>query len=251
MSDVLPGKKTGLVPRNFSTHPPGYLACAPVAPDDWLVPPSEQQGLLDAQLAAKASLWDIREAHYDVLKSLDQNGYGLCWAFSSTKATMYTRILANEPGMRLSAWYVAGKIKGWADEGGWGQESLKFIADHGVPTMDKCPKYSSSAVASDAAENAKLHAVTEWYDGTDDRTQNTQIMISAFLLGLPCVLDLNWLGHSMAGCCLKSISPLEVWADNSWGEIDQYGPKGIYVLKGSKAVPDNIVVARVSVPSVV
>jgi hypothetical protein len=251
MADILPGKRTGLIPRDYKSHPPGYLACAPVAADDWLVPESEWADRLADQQANKTSLWDLREAHYDVLKSLDQNGYGLCWAFSSTKATMYTRVRMNEPGLVLSAWYVAGKINGWRDEGGWGASSLEFISKTGIPTMDKCPKYSSGSVASDAEQNAGLHKVPEWWDGTEDRDQNRAIMISAFLLGLAPVIDLNWLSHSMAGCCLKSIDPLEVWCDNSWGDVDQYGPKGIYTLKGSKAIPDSIVVPRVTLPSVV
>jgi hypothetical protein len=164
---------------------------------------------------------------------------------------MYTRVRMNEPGLVLSAWYVAGKINGWRDEGGWGASSLEFISKTGIPTMDKCPKYSSGSVASDAEQNAGLHKVPEWWDGTEDRDQNRAIMISAFLLGLAPVIDLNWLSHSMAGCCLKSIDPLEVWCDNSWGDVDQYGPKGIYTLKGSKAIPDSIVVPRVTLPSVV
>jgi hypothetical protein len=64
---VPPGKATGLIPRDYRTHPPGYLACAPVAPDDWLVPESEQADRLAEQQASKTSLWDLREAHYDVL----------------------------------------------------------------------------------------------------------------------------------------------------------------------------------------
>ncbi len=71
---------------------------------------------------------------------------------------------------------------------------------------------------------------------------NRKIMVSAFLLNLPCVLDYNWLSHSMAGCYLESINPLVVYTDNSWNVIDQYGPKGTYKLTEEKAIPDNIVV---------
>src|SRR2546423_4116906 len=93
---VPPGKKTGLVPRDYRTHPVGCHACAQPFPDDLLVPEGEWAGRLALQQANKASLLDLREANYAALKSLDQNGYGLCWAFSSTKAVMYTRALAGE-----------------------------------------------------------------------------------------------------------------------------------------------------------
>jgi hypothetical protein len=246
---VPPGKATGLIPRDYKSYPPGYLACAPVAPYDWLVPQSEQADRLAAQQAARASLYDIRMAYYSILKSLDQNGFGLCWFFSTTKAAMYIRAIMGLPPVILSAWWGAGQIKNWRDEGGWGSASLEFFTKHGTPALEFCPKYSRSAVQSGAEENAALHKVTEWYDGTEDRDQNKQIMISAFLLGLPPVLDYNWLGHSMCGCRLVSLDPLTIDCDNSWGEIGQYGEKGLYRITGSRAIPDAVVVPRVSVPS--
>ncbi len=243
-----PGYSTGLIPRDYRTHPPGCYSSAPVAPSDWLVPESEWADRLKEQVANQASLWDLREANYDVLKSLDQDGLGLCWAFSSTKATMYTRVIAGAAPLRLSAWWVAGMVKGWRDEGGWGAESLDQIRTAGVPTEALCPAYKSSYATPAVAADASTRKVIEWYDGTEDRDQNRRIMISAFLLGLAPVLDYNWLSHSMCGCKLVSIDPLEVWTDNSWNDISQYGPKGCYKLTGSKAIPDGIVVPRVSQP---
>lgn len=188
----------------------------------------------------------MRTLRYDTLKSLDQDGLGLCWAFSSTKSAMYMRIRMNDPALVLSAWWVAGKVKGWRDEGGWGSESTSFIAQNGVPTMDLCPSYKSSYDSAATQANAKLHTEILWYDGTDSRDQNVQIMISAFLLGVAPVLDFNWWSHSVCGCRLVSLNPLTIDIDNSWGE--SAGDKGIYRLTGSKAVPDNIVVPMVGMP---
>jgi hypothetical protein len=247
-----PGKKTGLIVRDYKSHPPGYLECAPEAPDDWLVPEDEWQDRLEAQQNAKASLWDLREANYDVLKSLDQNGFGLCWFFSTTKAAMYARALMGEPPVVLSAWWGAGQINNWQDRGGWGAASLEFFTKHGTPAIEYCPKYNRSAVKPGAEENAALHKITEWYDGSDDRDKNRAIMVSSFLLNLPNVLDYNNLSHSMAGCRLVSVKPkLVIQTDNSWNDIDQYGPKGTYQLTGQNAIPDGIVVARVISPSTV
>lgn len=240
-------KSTGLVRRNYDTHPSGCYAVAPSAPADWLVPPAEQQARLDAQVANKGSLFDLREANYDVLKSLDQNGYGLCWAFSTTKAVMYLRAIMNEPAVRLSAWWVAGKVKGWRDQGGWGAESLTEIATAGVPSLTVCPSYSRQFDTPAVAADAGQRKVIEWYDGGDDRALNTQIMISAFLLGLPPVLDFNWWSHSVCGCRLVSLNPLTIDIDNSWGE--SAGNRGIFRLTGSKAIPDGIVVPRVTQPA--
>ena len=241
----------GLIPRDYSTHPSGYAAAAQSPTDAMLVPEDEWEERLKEQKANRASLLDLRKAYYSVLKSLDQTHYGLCWAFSTTKAIMYLMAIMNSPKVRLSAWWVAGKIKGWRDQGGWGSESLDFIAANGVPEESFCPYYRSKFDTPETRTNAALHKAIEWWDGSEDRDRNRSIMISAFLLGLPPVLDLNWLGHSMCGCNLESINPLIVNADNSWNEINDFGPDGLYRLTGNKAIPDGIVVPRVSLPSLV
>ncbi len=237
------GFATGYIPRDYASHPSGCYAAAPSAPDDWLVPPSEQEGRLAEQKARKASLWDLREANYDALKSLNQGQHPLCWAFSSTKSAMYLEAIMGTPTV-LSAFWTAGISNGWRDQGGWGASSTDGLAKVGGVPASACPDFRSSY---DNAANRALAAkrkVIEWYDGSEDRSKNTQIMISAFLLGLSPVLDYSWLGHSMAGCYIESINPLVVYADNSWGAIEQYGPKGLYKLTGSHAIPDGIVVPR-------
>lgn len=247
VGQILHGHGTGLVLRNYHAHPSGYLACAEPFPAAVVIPEAEWPDRL-AKQKELGSLDDLRESHYDVLQSLDQDGLGLCWAFSTTKAMMYLRVLMGLVPLKLSAWYVAGLIKRWQDQGGWGAESLAFVARSGVPTLDLCPSYSSRYATPEAAANALLHRATEWWDGTDDRETNRKIMISAFLMGLPPVLDYNHISHSMCGCRLVGLDPLTVETDNSWGPDS--GTKGKMTLVGSKAVPDGIVVPRVTLPSV-
>lgn len=250
LAAIPPGKKTGLIPRDYKSHPSGYQACAPAAPDDWLVPENEWEERLKEQQAEKRSLWDLREANYEVLQSLDQDGLGLCWAFSTTKAVMYVRVLMGLPPLRLSAWWLAGVIKGWRDQGGWAAESLERSAVDGIPAESYCPSYKSSYDNAETRANAKLHRTTEWYDGSEDRDRNRAIMVSSFLLTLPNMLDYNHISHSMAGCRLVSVKPkLIVDTDNSWAP--SYGNKGCMRLEGAKAIPDGVVVARVSTPSTV
>ncbi|MDE2095682.1 MAG: hypothetical protein KGL39_00365 [Patescibacteria group bacterium] len=72
-------KMHGLMPRNFSTHPVGYLACA--QPFNLpLIPESEWQARLDARVAAKAQLSDVRNTGMwgQPIPSRDQNGRGFC-----------------------------------------------------------------------------------------------------------------------------------------------------------------------------
>lgn len=240
------GFSTGLVIRDYDRYPTGYLSFAPEFPDDELIDESEWPDRLAQNRATKSGLLDLREAYYEILKSLDQDGLGLCWAFSSTKATMYTRALMNASFLRLSAWYVAGIINRWRDQGGWGAASLEFIRNTGVPAESYCPSYKSSYDTADTRANAALHKVTEWWDGTNDPRKATKQLVSSLLKRIPCVVDLNDMGHSMCAIDIGSLNPLEIIYDNSWGES---GEKGLYRGRGARSRPDGLVIPRVSLPS--
>lgn len=241
------GMSTGLVPRNFKKHPPGYLDFAPVYPASELIDPSEWADRLAENRKNKAGLLELRQANLEVLKSLNQNGLGLCWAFSSTKAVMYCRALQNSVGLRLSAWYVAGMIKKWRDEGGWGAASLEFIVSNGVPAESYCPSYSSKYATADTAANAALHKVTQWWDGPDDSSAAQKILVSTLLRGRPAVVDLNVMSHSMCAIDIESLNPLTIIYDNSWGTNGD--PDGFYRGKGAYAMPNGLVIPRVTLPS--
>ena len=239
-------RATGLVPRNYRALPVGCLAFAPAFPDSELIPEGEWPARLAENRDTKSGLLDLRERHYDVLRSLDQDGLGLCWAFSSTKATMYLRALMNEPGLRLSAWWVAGKVVGWRDQGYWGSASLAEIVKEGVPAESFCPDYHSSHDTAECRANAALHKVTEWWDGSNDPNQAQRQLVSMLLKRVPCVVDLNDMGHSMCAIDIASLSPLQIVYDNSWGEGDN---KGLYIGQGPRARPDGLVMPRVTLPS--
>lgn len=238
------GRGRGLIPRDYAANPSGCMAAAPTFPSELLVPESEWAARLAIQQANQASLFDMRESNYDVLKSLNQGQYSLCWAFSTTKAVMYLRAVMNADPVRLSAWWVAGKVKGWRDQGGWNQQSLAQIVSAGVPSESLCPSYQSSFDTAATRTDAATRKVTEWWDGSESRDMNRRIMVSCFLMGLPPVCDYNHISHSMCGCRLVSLNPLTIDCDNSWGEGS--GTKGLYRLQGEKAVPDGLAIPRVT-----
>jgi hypothetical protein len=240
---------TGLIPRDYSAYPSGYCSVAPAAPDEWLIPENEWEERLREQKANRASLLDLRERYYPTLKSLNQGQHPLCWGFSTTKSGMYLAHSMGDTSLVLSPWWIAGKANGWRNQGGWCTLSLKAAAEIGAVEMQDCPSFSRSYDTSENAAKARTRRVIEWYDGSESRDRNRAIMISAFLIGRAPVLDFNHIGHSMCGCYLESINPLVIYCDNSWGEIDQYGPKGLYKLTGNRAIPDGIVVPRVIAPS--
>lgn len=237
------GFSTGLIPRDYKSHPVGCYAFAPEFPDSELIPDSEWAARLDENRRTQSGLLDIRNANYETLRSLDQGELGLCWAFSSTKAVMYLRATMNEPPLRLSAWWVAGKVVNWRDQGYWGSASLAQIVSGGVPAESYCPSYRSSYDNAETQANAALHKVTEWWDGSDDPAKAQKQLVSMLLKRIPCVVDLNDMGHSMCAIDIQSLSPLAIIYDNSWGE---QGDRGLYVGTGARARPDGLVIPRVS-----
>ena len=238
---------TGLIERDYKSFPSGYSSVAPSAPDSWLIPENEWEERLKEQKANRTDLLSLREAKYDTLKSLNQGRHPLCWAFSTTKSAMYALAAAGEDVV-LSPYWTAGKANGWRDEGGWGSMSLEALAKIGAVLINDCPDFSRSYDTAANADKAKKRRVIEWYDGSEDRDRNRAMMVTAFLLGFAPVLDFNDIGHSMSGCVLVSINPLVVDCDNSWGDINQFGQRGLYRKTGRGAIPDGIVVPRVINP---
>lgn len=236
------GKKRGLIPRDFDKHPHGSLAFARAFSLP-LIPQSEWESRLAAQKAAKAQLSDIRNIsgpNGGPIPSRDQDQKGYCWAHSSTSAALLLRALEHEPYVDFSAFMVACIIKGYQDEGGWGAESLEFIAENGIPDSKFWPQQSMSR-SNDNPEmraNAKLHRFTNWMD-LDPNNMKAQL-VTCLLLGLPVVSDFNWWSHSVCTIDLVSVNPFQTRIWNSWS--DSWSENGTGILEGNKAIPDSALV---------
>lgn len=237
-------KRCGTIPRDFESMPKGSVSYA--GPFDIpLIPESEWQSRLDAQIAAKAQLSDVRNKmgpNGGPIPSTDQNGRGYCWCHSGTSACLMVRALNNQPFVDLSAYMVGCIIKNYRDEGGWGLEGVKFLAENGIPDSKYWPQRSASR-SNDTPEmraNAKLHRITEWMElGSRNKAQ----LVTCLLLGIPVVSDFNWWGHSVLTVDLVSLNPFKTRIWNSWG--DSWSENGMGVLEGSKALPDDMTAPRV------
>lgn len=252
---VPPGVSRGYVERDL-TESPIEMFAAPSGLQ--LIPRSEWDARIDEQEALQSSLEHIRLAgnYGQPIPSLDQDGYGYCWAHSTTHAVMLTRAVANQPYVPLSAFAVAAIIKGYRDEGGWCGLSAKFARERGIPSQKFWAQKSMSR-SNDNADtwaNAGLHKVTEdWVDLTRpvyDNVMTFDQVATCLLCNIPVALDFNWWGHSVAGLRLVRVEDgsygIKIW--NSWyvGAGVEWGDRGMAVLRGSKAVPNNAVALRVS-----
>jgi len=171
---------------------------------------------------------------------------GNCWAHSSTSAMLIVRAMEGQPYADLSAFAVACIIKNFRDQGGWGSQSLEFIAERGIPTSEFWPQKSMSRSNDNEKtwENAKLHRVTEWMDM---EPRNKAQFVTCLLSGIPVVSDFSWWGHSVCTLDLVSVKPFKTRIWNSWG--DSWSERGTGILEGSKALPDGMIAPRVATAS--
>jgi hypothetical protein len=170
-----------------------------------------------------------------------------CWAHSSTSAALIIRALNNEPYADLSAYAVACVIKNFRDQGGWGAESLAFIAERGIPTSEFWPQKSMSRSNDNPKtwENAAKHKFTEWMDL--DPSDMKRQLVTCLLLGIPVVSDFNWWGHSVCSIDLVSLNPFRTRIWNSWG--DSWSANGTGILEARRAIPDAAIAPRVMTAS--
>lgn len=247
-------KSHGLIPRDFNIYPHGSLMYAKPFNID-LIPRNQWEDRLAFQKATNTSLNNIRNIGMSgkPIPSRDQNGKGYCWAHSSTSACLLVRAIQQEPYADLSAYAVACMIKNFRDQGGWGAESLEFIAERGIPTSKTWPQQSMSRSNDNPntwAEAAN-YKVTRWMD-LDPQNMEDQFF-TCLLLGLPVVADYNWWSHSVCAIQINNIdvdsngrinyNTLEgdIW--NSWG--NSWSENGVGAIKGRRFIPDSAIVPMV------
>lgn len=219
-----------------------------------VIPRSEWSARIKERKALKSSLRDLRRTAADgaQMPTLDQNGQGYCWAYSTTRAVMYLRAVANQPYKRLSAHAIGCKVKGFKDEGGWCGLSAKFLLEHGVPTVEEWPE-KSMARANDKPEvwaAAKANRVLEYWIDTAQHVADQNLtfdqIATCLLLNIPVAVDFSWWGHSVCAVDLAEVEANDFGLDidNSW--TDSWENGGTSILRGEKARPMGAVALRVS-----
>lgn len=240
-------KGHGLVPRDLAIYPPEMFDPPSQLP---LIPQSEWVDRISQIEREQSGLEHMRD-----FPSLDQNGQGYCWAYSTTSCVMLLRCKMNQPRVRLSAHAIGCMVKNFRDEGGWCGLSAKFQREKGCPSVEFWAEKSMSR-GNDRPEtwaNAAQHKVTEeWVDlarPVYDQNLTWQQVATCMLARIPCAVDFNHWSHSVCAIALVKVESgsfgLKIL--NSWS--DQWGDRGTGILRGGKERPDGAVALRVSIPS--
>lgn len=220
-----------------------------------LIPRSEWDARFEEQERLQSSLQHLRDRQPQGMPTLYQNGQGYCWAYSTTRACEYLRILMGLPYVQLSAHAIGCKIQNFRNEGLWCGASAKFVTEYGVPSTKVWPQGSMNRSLDNPAtwEEARKNLVTEDWRDTSVALYDTDLTVDqqATLLfnNIPHMADYNWWGHSVL--CTRWVRiERGVWGpriDNSHG--DDFGERGSAVLQGSRARHDGACALRVITPT--
>lgn len=230
----------GRMPRPASEPGFGVMASLPEIPEsEWAdrLAEKEKNKSLIAHVLDQAGL-----------SVLNQNGTSYCWINAPTHCVEIMRVMAGLPLVRLSPASVGAPIKGFRNQGGWGTEGLRYIAEHGLVPQSMWPanaidrKYDTPETK---AVRAQYRAI-EWEELPD---RSFGMLASYCLYGIPVAIGLNWWSHEVTAIDLVAL-PGGGWGiriNNSWGTSWESNGRGI--LTRSKATPDDACALRVATPS--
>jgi hypothetical protein len=237
---------TGRVERDYKAMPVG---CSPYVPvrgiEAW--PMSKILDVVRERKAAGAGMAALRKrAGY---QPLNQQQTSFCWANAAVNCYRMARAMQNEPYVDLSPASVAAPIRGYRNQGGLGIEAVPYIAEHGVCTTDLWPANAIDRRLDNPKSQANRanYVANGWFEavaqndgqGADVRLR---LMYTLALLYHPQALGYAWWGHEVMGLDVVEVEPgsLGILIENSWGT--GWGEGGLGVLRGSQAVPMDIVV---------
>lgn len=202
VTEIPADQSRGYMPRDWRAHPHGaaWRGSKPF-PKELIIPRSDWDGIIEEQERTKTRLSDLILAAG--LPCKDQNGTNYCWINAPTHVAEINCIQQNQRMadgsiVELSPASVGCKVKGFSNDGGWGQEGLDYAVEHGYVPVKLWPANAISRQYDTAeawAEAAKFKP-TNYFDlASDDFDQKA----SANLRRMATADGYDWWSHEVTG----------------------------------------------------
>lgn len=226
----------------------GYGATAEPFPAELMIDPSEVQARIAEMEERQSRTSDVIKQAGLPCKNQQQTNY--CWINAPTHCTEIVRVVQNQPMVILSPASAGGPIKNYRNVGGFGEEGLAYIVDHGLVPVDKWPANALESRYSTAQNRALAldYRVTEW---NHLAPRNIDQLVSLLLRRIPVAIGLNWWSHEVTAVDAVWLNGrVAIRIRNSWGmDWPTAGAGGFAILQGNKMLPDDACAPRVAVAS--
>ena len=178
------------------------------------------------------------------VKAKDQNGLNYCWAFGSTRAVEYRRLLEGCQHVELSPESVGGPVTGWRNVGNNASDAFEQLQTAGACEASYLDKPCSLHYRNWKAgwqDNAKTHEDIDWYNLPMGEGNAFDQTITLLLQDNPVAAGIDWWGHLICFTApvLLQDGTVGVLFQNSWG-VDWPTSKanGLAILDEDSATPD-------------
>jgi hypothetical protein len=226
---------------DLRSTPFGDIPCAPAFPQELLIPESDVEGWIKEKEERQNRISD--HCNKFGLPHKDQAQTNYCWINAPVHCVEIIRLLQHQQMVILSPASCGAKIKGFRNQGGWGQEGLEYIVENGVVPVSMWPANAIDR-QYDKPEfwaEAKKYRVTEWMEC---RPRSWIELVSCLLRNIPVAVGYNWWSHEVTACDVVWIDGTsELRIRNSW---KGWGENGFGILRGSKKLADDQVAPRVA-----
>ena len=140
-----------------------------------------------------------KERTFDIMaqrgvKPLNQGSTPFCWANGATDCVQIARVLSGAEHVPLSPASVAGPIKNYSYEGGWGIQAVKYGSEHGWCPQSLWPANEAKKKYDTEESRAERQKYAIAPDGWLDLPEGDWMAVfTCLVLGFPCTLaHMEW-----------------------------------------------------------